>query len=495
MARTAGTTTVQGAWRGLLPPILCVGGWLQAASIGQTAEEVAVRDIGSRLELFVDTWLAESLKGARLQLHHPVPREVVLRFDEPWEGLFCGYVTVIKDGNLYRMYYRGRPNGGADGSPDEVACYAESRDGVKWTKPRLGLFEVRGTRENNVVLANAAPATHNFCPFLDARPGVPPAERFKAVGGTGKAGLTAFASPDGIHWRKLREEPIITQGAFDSQNVAFWSESEGCYVCYFRIFAKGVRSIARATSKDFLNWAEPTPMGFGETPMEHLYTNQTHPYFRAPHIYIATPARFFPGRRVLTPEQAKDIGVEPRYANDCSDNVLMASRGGAAYSRTFMEAFIRPGIGPENWASRCNYPALGVVPTGPAEMSLYVQRNYAQPTGCLQRFTLRTDGFASVSAPYAGGEMVTRPLKFTGKELLLNYSTSAAGSVQVEIQDAEGKPLADLSLADAVPIIGDEIERAAAWKKPGTGVGSLAGRPIRLRFLLKDADLYAIRFR
>jgi len=468
--------------------------FVSSLSYSQPAKEAAVRDIGSRLELFVDDWLIEKLDGARLELHHPVPREVVLRFDKPWEGVFCGYVTVIQDGDLYRMYYRGRPSGGADGDAHEVTCYAESRDGIAWVKPNLGLFEVAGTRENNLVLANAPPVTHNFCPFLDARPGAPPAERFKAIGGLSRSGLIAYASADGIRWRKLREQPIITKGAFDSQNVAFWSPSEECYVCCFRIFVKGVRSIARTTSKDFLTWTEPEPMTFGDAPMEHLYTNQTQPYFRAPHIYIATPARFFPGRRVLTAEQAKSVGVEPRYAADCSDNVLMTSRGGARYDRTFLEAFIRPGLGYENWASRCNYPALGVVPTGPGEMSLYVQRNYAQPTGCLQRLTLRTDGFVSVHAPYRGGEMATKPLTFAGKQLEINYSTSAAGSIQVEVQDAEGRPVPGHGLADSVPIIGDEIQRVVTWKS-GPDVSPLAGTPVRLRFALRDADLYSVRFR
>ena len=477
-----------------------VAGWLAVvlaalppSANGQEAKEAAVRDIGSRRELFVDGWLIETLKDARLALHHPVPREVVLRFDQPWEGRFSGYVTVLKDGDLFRMYYRGRPDAGADGSVGEVACTAESRDGVAWTKPRLGLFEVAGTRDNNVVLANAAPATHNFCPFLDTRPGVPAAERFKAVGGTGKPGLFAFTSPDGVHWKKLADEAVFTQGAFDSQNLVFWSEAEGCYACYFRIFTKGVRSISRTTSKDFLHWEAPTPMSFGDTPMEHLYTNQTQPYSRAPHIYVATPARFFPGRRVLTPEQAQAIGAHGRYAGDCSDAVFMTSRGGNRYDRTFMEAFIRPGLGPENWASRCNYPALGIVPTGPGEMSIYVQRHYAQPTACLQRFTLRTDGFVSVSAPYSGGEMVTRPLTFEGKSLTLNVATSAAGSVRVEVQDSEGKPLPGYALDEAVPVIGDELERVVAWKA-GTDVAPLAGKAIRLRLVLADADLYALRF-
>jgi hypothetical protein len=185
--------------------------------------------LGSRLELFVDDLLVGKLNGCALKLHEPQPANVALRFDEPWEGPFSAYVTVLQDGDLFRCYYRGNPIDGRDGSDTEVTCYAESRDGIHFTKPALGFFEVHGTRTNNVVLAGQAPFSHNFAPFLDLRPGVPASERFKALAGTSERGLFGFVSADGLRWKKFRETPLITKGAFDSQNVAFWSSSEQCY--------------------------------------------------------------------------------------------------------------------------------------------------------------------------------------------------------------------------------------------------------------------------
>ena len=461
------------------------------SSTALSAEDPAVRDIGSRRELFVGHWLIDTLEGARLTLHHPVPREVVLRFDKPWEGPFCAYVTVIQDGDLFRMYYRGFPDV-AKGS-GQITCYAESRDGVQWTKPKLGLFEVCGTKDNNVILAGAGAVNHNFCPFLDTKPGVPKDQRYKAVGGSSKTGLIPYVSADGIHWKRLQDKPIITKGAFDSQNLVFWSPAEECYLAYFRIFYEGKRGISRCTSKDFLTWTEPQRMTYGDTPLEHLYTNQTQPYFRAPHIYVATPARIVFGRTVPTPAELKALGVHKGQTNACSDGVLLTSRGGSVYDRTFMESFIRPGPGVEHWTARSNYPALGIVPTGPAELSIYVRRCYAQTTAHMQRLTLRTDGFASVSAGYKGGEMITKPLTFTGKQLDVNVATSATGEVRIELQDAAGKPIPGHTLADCPPLIGDAIDHTVAWKK-GADVSSLAGKPIRLRIVLKDADLYAIRF-
>src|SRR6185436_11125916 len=126
-----------------------------------------------RRELFVDQYLIDRLTGAQLRLGKPVEAGPVLRFDNPWEGAFSGYVTVIKHSGRYRMYYRGTPQAGQDGNNGEVTCYAESADGISWTKPDLGIYEIHGTRKNNVILANDAPFSHNFSPLLDTRPGVP----------------------------------------------------------------------------------------------------------------------------------------------------------------------------------------------------------------------------------------------------------------------------------------------------------------------------------
>jgi hypothetical protein len=460
-----------------------------------------VVDIGSRRELFVDHYLVEDLKGSRLELQKPVDRGTVLKYDKPWEGAFSNYSTIVHDGARYRLYYRGLPTAKRELVADTVTCYAESPDGVHWTKPELHITAVNGSTSNNVILADPAYSS-DFSPFLDSRPGVPGDERYKALGGTMRTGLMAFASADGIHWRRRRRDPVFPpakQPSFDSQNLAFWSESEQKYVAYYRTFKAfpglgKVRWITRATSDDFLRWSAPQEMSFGDAPPEHLYINQTSPYFRAQHIYISISARFWPGRRALTDEEIAQAGIMEGYYKDISDVVLFTTRGGTRYDRTFLESFVRPGPGPNNWASRTNYPVLNVVETGPAEMSFYINRDYAQPTAHVARYTLRLDGFSSVHAPYAGGEMVTRVLTFSGKELEINYSTSAAGGIRVELQDASGQPVPGFTLADSQEIIGDHIARVVTWKS-GSSLAALAGKPVRLRFVMKDADLYSIRFR
>jgi hypothetical protein len=464
-----------------------------------------LRDIASRLELFVDRHLIDTLSGARLHLHPPTPANVALRHDAPWEGRYTIYSTVIRDGDLWRLYYRGWPDVGAHARA--VTCCAEGHDGVTFTRPDYGLFDFNGSRHNNIILGASGGgedyAAHNFCPMLDSRPGVPESERYKAIAGTYQSGVFAYASADGVRWRRMADTPVVTHPsfAFDSQNVPFWSEAEGRYLLYYRTFLKtssaekhGVRWISRRTSEDFLHWSEPVQMETPGAPIEHFYTNQTHPYFRAPHIYVALAARFWPNRRALSEAEGRTLDILPKYLNDVSDAVLMTTRAGTdRYERAFLESFIRPGPGLGNWVSRTNYPALGLLPTAPGAMSLYVTREYTLTTNYTQRYTLRTDGFASVRAGYGGGEMLTHPLRFTGSRLLLNCATSAAGALRVELQDDAGRPLPGYTLADCPEILGDHIERAVLWSG-GESVAPLAGRPVRLRFVMKDADLFSLRF-
>ena len=172
--------------------ICLLSGLVLSGNKHANAQAVEVLRLGSNRELFVDGYLIDKLNNVQQMLHHPHSEGTVLKFDNPWEGNFSGYCTIIKDGNQFKLYYRGIREAGKDGNDNEVTCYAESSDGVNWIKPDLGIYTINGTRNNNVILAHAAPATHNFTPFLDANPEAKAGERFKAVGGTEK---TATENP------------------------------------------------------------------------------------------------------------------------------------------------------------------------------------------------------------------------------------------------------------------------------------------------------------
>lgn len=186
--------------------------------------------LGDKREIFVDDYLIDKLKEIEIKMHAPIDEGPVLYFDKPWEGVFSGYVTIINDNGVYRLYYRGGATHTNSYTNGEFTCYAESKDGVKWVKPNLRLYEINGTFDNNVVVANEAPVQHNFSPFIDLNPKIRSDQRYKALGGTvrNNIGLIPYMSSDGIHWTKMHNKGVITEGRFDSQNVAFWSESEKC---------------------------------------------------------------------------------------------------------------------------------------------------------------------------------------------------------------------------------------------------------------------------
>ncbi len=226
----------------------------------------------------------------------------------------------------------------------------------------------------------------------------------------------------------------------------------------------------------------PVWLKYPGAPNEHLYVNQVQPYHRAPHLFIGFPVRYLPKR------------------NSIVEGLFMTSRDGVAFRR-WGEAIIRPGRNRDRWHNRSNYIWLGLVetmsdlPGGGTELSLYSNERYYTGRGVkVRRYTYRPDGFVSLNAPMSGGEVVTKPISFSGKRLMLNVATSAAGSVRVELQNAAGKPLPGFALADCPEIYGDEIERVVKWKG-AADLSKLAGSPVRLRFVLKDADLYAMQFK
>ena len=178
----------------------------------------------------------------------------------------------------------------------------------------------------------------------------------------------------------------------------------------------------------------------------------------------------------------------------------MVSRDGLHFKR-WNEAFLRPGIQrPGTWQYGAQYIGWHLVetpsslPGAPNELSLYATESYWHGKGsALRRYTLRLDGFVSINAPMKGGELVTKPIRFAGDRVEMNLATSAAGSIRVEIQDADGNPIPGYELANCQELFGDTLDLTVKWNK-GNSLGDLAGQAVRLRFEIKDADLYSFQF-
>jgi hypothetical protein len=288
----------------------------------------------------------------------------------------------------------------------------------------------------------------------------------------------------------------------------FWDPVCQAYREYHRDFRDGLRDIMTATSSDPLHFPEPQWLEYPGMPVEQLYTNQIAPYYRAPHILLGFPARYverewadplyaLPG---LDARLAR-ARAETRFGAAVTDTVFMVSRDGLAFRR-YGEAFIRPG--PQrrgSWVYGDNYTFWGMIETpaatedAPPEISFYSSDHYWEGTcSNVRRYSLRLDGFVSANAPLSGGEIVTRALTFEGGNLSLNLETSAAGAVQVEVQDAEGRAIEGHGLADCPAIFGDSLEHVVRWRGGGGDLRPLAGRPVRLRLVLHDADVYSFQF-
>ncbi|GIT29989.1 MAG: hypothetical protein Ct9H300mP1_20350 [Planctomycetaceae bacterium] len=97
------------------------------------------------------------------------------------------------------MYYRGKQLSVVGrqlitNSHPEFYCYAESHDGIRWTKPDLGFVEFNGSKKNNIIWDGVGPT--KFSPFLDKRPpGVRPIRNTRRLGGTMREGGARLRSP------------------------------------------------------------------------------------------------------------------------------------------------------------------------------------------------------------------------------------------------------------------------------------------------------------
>ncbi len=462
-------------------------------------------NIGARRELFVDSALIESMQNVHLQLGHPERREVVFVADAPWEDRTFAGASVVEENGRVRLFYRAaiRDMDVKNPNPKDstVMAVAESTDGgLSFTRPKLGLCEFDGSNETNILTTGGWPGVPPV--FRDTNPACHENERYKGLNsfwqkdrGADGQDLFVMSSADGLSWRLMQDEPVKMSGAFDTINTAFWDDRTGCYRSFTRYFdpaykpvenGLGIRGIQMSTSEDFLHWTAPVPLEYedGDKTVQ-LYTNAVVPCPRAEHIYLGFPNRFMEER------------------NSCSDNpwpgvndaLFMASRDGLHWTR-YREACVRPGLDPRNWTQRNNYPVWHIIRTSPDEWSILISEHYMQKDGTpgrLRRLAIRPWGFVSVHAGFDGGEMTTKPLVFEGCSLRLNVATSAAGSARVEVQNEDGRALDGFNMNDVKPMFGDGLDALVRWGEAGD-LSGMAGKPVRLRFSLKDADLFSFRF-
>lgn len=475
-------------------------------------------------EVFWDFALCEENNGITIKNHRPERKNIVMTLDAPWEGEHGNYLSLVKCADTYRIYYRGA---GYNDGPEKVEsgyhsvfCVAESRDGKTFTKPRLGLFEYNGSRDNNIVFAVPGKNVDNFSVYYDENPNCTPDAKFKALTSTSLDGkihtLSYYKSADGYKFEYVGVLPI--EGAFDSLNLTLWVKEKNKYRIYFRNFHTidgadicvgkhddtSIRDIRYVESEDFVAFTEPERIAFtdGREDIQY-YTSgitkypDTEMYFGMPVRYIdrANDAVNYKYLPKLDGFRERLIKREGRGGTAVTDCTLIFSRDGYTFERSG-EAFCTPGIeNNENWIYGDCYFARGLFETEsdflfePSELSFYKSHGYRHRPVDIVRYTLRMDGFRSWSAGNTEGYVLTKPMNICGDSMTVNFATSALGSLRIIICDKDGTPIPGY---DSTTLFGDSIDRPLDFEKP---LSELCGKEVRLKITMTECDLYSVNLK
>lgn len=437
-------------------------------------------DVGSEKQLFLDEMFTAEAKGVTLTVNKPRKTyEKNLVADQPFEDMLIGGFSFIQEKGLYRAYYsawcRRTP-----GDLDTRLCYATSTDGIHWVKPRLGLYDFDGNKDNNIVfMSQRGKGYHAGTVFDD--PVAPPEARYKLIF-LGSDGVRGGYSPDGLHWTEYPE--VLIPYSADTQNVAFYDMRLKKYVAYLRTWVPRGRAISRAESADYLHWTEPqlilAPDDL-DPPEVDLYTNAAIQYPYAGNAYFIFTSAF------------------DHRGDGPLDVHLAVSREGVHWSRPMREPCIARGDA-TSFDSMALYCGRGLVKVGD-ELCLYYggydighHINYPKPfAGVMSRVALRMDGIMSYDAGHDEGVLTTVPLLFSGAHLTLNVCVRQGGRALVEILTQDGNPIRRFSAKSADAINGDFVAKTVTWRGR-SDLSALQGKPVRLRFRLRQAKLYAFQF-
>ena len=515
-------------------------------------------EIGSTRQLFLDDHIVDTMDGVARQFHRPTRWEgnPVIHADQPWERggggvyLFGGTVMYDEEDGLFKMWYRTSLPMEASASralrePEGVykACYAVSDDGIYWHKPALGLTEFDGSRDNNLLPPSIEGMKQIRRPNLIKDYEEPdPERRYKMLymdNFKGKWALSKGFSRDGITWRMNVGTPHIFERPIAPNGILFgWDPRRREYVHYHRksgtmpadVDGRRVRrkyAVMRTSSPDFETWGH-TDEAMAASETDPPNWSPSHGVDLAGILYaddlyvgaVDTVAAYHV--EDAPPEQWERV-----YANEYAEyrTELVMSRDGAAWRRAapFWE-FMRPGtwgawdsdhIGMTKpilyqddlliYYSGSNVPMGSNVPSHPLSGVINTIRNGQWMAHAIGLAKLRLDGFASMDAYEGGGVLTTKTMVFRGRRLEVNVRAPAApfgqqlrpaspyGAFDVSILDDAGRPIEGYSSDRCDTFTGDERRHVVTWGG-NDRVDALAGRPIRLRFHLRNAALYAFQF-
>lgn len=488
---------------------------------------MSIYNLGKDRMLCWDDFIIDKQENIDIQMHHLTPTDDYITFGNEWDGCCNGYSTFVQVGDKYYLYYRAmhyyyNSDGSIFRGFNKLSpwCIKVSSDGKHWKDLMVNKHEYNGEIVNNIFHSEDR-GLDNFIVGYDENPNCPANEKFKALsmGGPNDIyghGLYYYTSENGIDFTLRRK--LALPGSFDSANLFFWDEELGKYRIYYRgehtrdasdekfdVENKSnniVREVRLALTDDFETFDIKGELNYiSSEEVQQLYTSGMKKYDRAKSTYIGFPMRYL--ERWDGEDSFKEMPLSRRREfmtrlfgrEGCvtSDTGIMFSRDGYNFKR-FNEAFLTPGVENRNnwWYGDGTCSGLLVTESdyqcAPKEYSMYVSRGYHIRSTSLQRHTMRFDGFFSWYAKYKGGEVLTKPFTFEGNELEINFATSAFSGVDVVICDENGNELDGYKKYN---MFGDSIDRKVRFEKD---LAELNGKPIRIKFTLRDAHLYSFKF-
>ncbi len=468
----------------------CILAWSSVLSAA-AAEPVFV---GVDPQILVDDQLIADCSGVVRRTHacRKLPKPVLVPA-KPWERSGIDervyvYGTVLRDraSGVFRMWYNRFQN----------VLFATSADGLRWERPDLGLHEFQGSAQNNILdICMHSPSVVRDETAAD------PAERYRMLGyrASRRRGYCAAHSPDGLHWTAYPNNPVLSSG--DTCTLA-QDPKTGEFLAFHKRThthrGHPRRLVYLATSRDMQHWSKPTlvlapdEIDDAQTQAEgglwsQFYNMAAFPY-AGQWLGLVTHFRYSGRPAKQGPAQSSDDGP--------IDVQLVHSRDGRSWHRCEDRSPVINN-GPHAYDAGC---ILGVA-NGPVivddELWFYYTAITTPHGGHLpeKKITValarwRLDGFVSLGAGGQGGVIETVPLKISNRRLSVNADASG-GSIRVEVLNAHGEPIAGYSRDECLPLNGDGVGQPARW----TAHDRLpASRPIRLRFHLRNADLYSYRF-
>lgn len=452
----------------------------------------------------------------------PTPPERI-EFVTEITGRMRKHLVAIDDGaGLVRIY--------APLDEDRLGVLT-SRDGLHFEPARVVTSEEAGT-----------PSV-----FID--PLAPAAERWKLVSGCDDRGIFVFTSPDGYAWTRLPTAAISARSA--SQSNLFYDDQRGQYIGYHRTdigqnqFGKTERRFVMTATESlrppwpftpltqadyertaatsrlhkerpwYLDNGPLTPGGIGlewptvfrprdgyDPDATDIYVPKAVKYPWAADAYLAFPPIYFhyesakPETRGILANRDRARGSGPL------ETQLMTSRDAENWSRHPRPVWLGVGAYPGGFDIEQTYMAHGMIRRDD-EIWMYAYNSTSYHSGgkerkerrAIYRMVSRLDRFVAAESPYEReATLVSRPLRFDGKKLVLNVDTSASGWLQVGLRKPDGSPLPGFELDDCVYVNGNSLRYPVEWLKPRTDVSALAGQTVQLVVRMRGARLYALQF-